>query len=416
MTEHPQNLFEQEHQLLLLCARTQMDPQHVQQVNRLTQKNLNWTYLLATANQHGILPLLFHNLSSWDNAIPPHVSGQLRMLYGTNSLRNEMLAKELITLIKGFHSENIAALPFKGPALAGIAYGNLSLREFVDLDILVTQDQLVQAFGLMQKNGYYLKWHEGGDHHQAPSPHKKTYTFTRGKGLTEIRVDLQSLIIGDNFSTSIGDRTVWNRVTELPLLGVPIPGLALEDLLVTLCIHGSKHLWEKTKWICDVAELLQRYHHTLNWELVFRQADRLECRNMLELGLHMAENLKNFGLTNRGTTPPLCQKVTISNRLTPVVARWLWDQLLLHSNTDQKDLKVKAFYLFIRENGPHHIRKYLYLCLIPLPKVYWPMLPHPRLYALFQSSVSLLHAIGKYGLRSQSLKKSIGRWVKLVGQ
>jgi hypothetical protein len=32
--------------------------------------------------------------------------------------------------------------------------------------------------------------------------------------------------------------------------------LSAEDLLFSLCVHGSRHLWERLGWICDVAELI----------------------------------------------------------------------------------------------------------------------------------------------------------------
>jgi hypothetical protein len=415
MTEIAQTSFRRENELLLLCARTQMRHGHLQNVTHLTQEKLNWVYLLATAAQHGILPLLFQNLSACYDVIPQLYLHQLRTFYKTNSMRNQFLAEELITILRDFKSERISTLPFKGPALAAMAYGDLSLREFVDLDILVHQSQLTQAFHVMKEKGYLLKGIDR-EEDQTPSPRKKTYTFTRGGGLAEIRVDLQSLIIGENFAVPIDDNAVWDRVTEVSLARDSVPSLAVEDLLITLCIHGSKHLWEKTKWICDVAELIQRYQHIINWNLVTEQADRLGGRNMLELGLEMAQNLKNFGITKDDMTPECFKEFTASNRLIPVAALWLGDQLFNQLKNNQKDLKAKAFYLFLRNDLSNHFRKYLYLCLIPLPQKYWPLLPHPRLFAIFYRFVVLLRSCGKYGLPSQYLKLSIARWLKLVGQ
>lgn len=410
MTEGAQTFHTRENELLLLCARTQMSQEHLAKVTRLSRESLDWAYLLATAAQHGILPLLFKNLSACYEVIPPLYLRQLRTFYITNSLRNEFLAKELITLLRDFKSERITTIPFKGPALAAMAYSDLSLREFIDLDILVHQSQLSQAFYVMKEKGFFLKGIVR-DEDPRPSSHKKTYTFTRGEGLTEIRVDLQSLIIGEYFAVNITDNTVWNRVTEIPLAGDFVPSLAAEDLLITLCIHGSKHLWEKTKWICDVAELLQRHQHTINWSLVTEQTNRLGGRNMLELGLNMAQNLKSFGISKNDITPKLFKGFAASDKLLPITSLWLIDRLFNQSKKNQKSLEMTAFYLYLRDDLSNPLRKYMYLCLIPLPQKYWPLLPHPRLFSLFQICILVLHSFGKCVIRSQYLKKSIWRWI-----
>ncbi|MCC5639670.1 nucleotidyltransferase family protein [Nostoc sp. CHAB 5844] len=50
---------------------------------------------------------------------------------------------------------------------------------------------------------------------------------------------------------------LWQRRQWLSLLNVPVPTLAPEDLLLSLCVHGAKECWGKLKWICDVAELIR---------------------------------------------------------------------------------------------------------------------------------------------------------------
>jgi len=52
-------------------------------------------------------------------------------------LHNFFLTKELLELLTLFEAHCIPASPYKGPALAIMAYGNLALRQFSDLNILV---------------------------------------------------------------------------------------------------------------------------------------------------------------------------------------------------------------------------------------------------------------------------------------
>jgi len=412
MTEIAQSSFTEENELLLLCARTQVSQEHLQKITRLTQEKLDWVYLLATAAQHGILPLLFRNLSTCYEVIPPRYLAQLRIFFMTNSVRNEFLAKELTALLGDFKSESIATLPFKGPALAVMAYGDLSLREFIDLDILVPQSQLTQAFQVMKEKGFLLKG-IGPEENQTPSSTKKTYTFIRGVGLTEIRVDLQSLIIGDYFAAHINDHSIWDRVTKIPLAGKLVPSLGAEDLLLTLCIHGSKHFWEKTKWICDVAELIQRHEKKINWRLVSEQADRLGGRKMLELGLKMAHHLQDPNHSGDALIQKPFHGLKATDPLMSATALWLSDRLFRQLEPNQQIRERKVFYLHLRDNLSGKFRNYVYLCLVPFPQKYWCLLPHPRLFSFIYFFVFLIRKGGKYGL-PQNLKGSIERWLKLV--
>jgi len=55
----------------------------------------------------------------------------------TNAASNVFLTNKLFEILNLFKENDILALPFKGPVLAESVYGDISLRKFVDLDILV---------------------------------------------------------------------------------------------------------------------------------------------------------------------------------------------------------------------------------------------------------------------------------------
>jgi hypothetical protein len=54
----------------------------------------------------------------------------LRRHYERNARRNIYLAAQLALLLEALRAENIPAIPYKGPVLAALAYGDLTLREF----------------------------------------------------------------------------------------------------------------------------------------------------------------------------------------------------------------------------------------------------------------------------------------------
>ncbi len=66
--------------------------------------------------------------------------------------------------------------------------------------------------------------------------------------------------------------------------------LAPEDMLLSLCVHGSKHLWERLAWVCDIAEWLAS-HPGLRWSELLAQAERTGQQRMLFVGLRLAAEL-----------------------------------------------------------------------------------------------------------------------------
>jgi hypothetical protein len=72
--------------------------------------------------------------------------------------------------------------------------------------------------------------------------------------------------------------------------GAAIRTLGPEDLLLFLCLHGSKHRWESLGWICDIQELINS-QLKIDWERVARDARRLGLEKMLASGLEIVRNL-----------------------------------------------------------------------------------------------------------------------------
>ena len=65
-----------------------------------------------------------------------------------------MLTAELIKIMDLYRSQGIQAMPYKGPVLAVQAYGDVTLREFDDLDIVLRQRDMAKANDAIQGAGY----------------------------------------------------------------------------------------------------------------------------------------------------------------------------------------------------------------------------------------------------------------------
>src|SRR5204863_6282428 len=86
---------------------------------------------------------------------------------------------------------------------------------------------------------------------------------------------------------------LWTRQSAGQLGTVQIAQPAPEDMLLALCVHGAKHLWERLAWLCDIAGLIEQ-HPELNWARLIAKARATGSERMLLLGLSLAADL--FGL------------------------------------------------------------------------------------------------------------------------
>lgn len=275
--------------LLLTCARARLDADQRARVETLVAKDLDWEYLLRLADRHGLQPLLHWHLKSvCAAAVPePHLQ-QLRVAFQRISALNIFLAHELQRLLSLFAENDIAAVPYKGPALALQLYGNVALRQFSDLDILVQPRDVKSARDLLVAEDY-VPFPPLTDGQQAILLRTQcNLPFTRERN--RLVVELHWTISAPHFARPFETADFWSRVQDGNLDHFSIKLPAPEDLLLALCIHGSKHMWERLAWVCDIAGLVDLYPD-LDWKQVIAQARATGSERMLFLGLRLAADL-----------------------------------------------------------------------------------------------------------------------------
>ncbi len=283
--------------LLVDCARVHLDQRRADCIRARIRAGLDWVHLLELAQAHGMRPLVYRHLSALCQAeVPADVLGTLRGLVALNAARNLGMTRELLSLLAAFSSSGIAAVPYKGPALAEAIYGNLALREFADLDILVRPEDAAQAHALMLARMYRPQYELASEHDHAFRRNYCEYTFTHPS--TGTVVEIQWDITPRFFALTLDREGLQKRLATVTLLGSETPGLSPEDLLFILCVHGSKHAWSQLEWICGVAELI-RVHPQLDWDLVLSLASRASASRMLWLGLTLARDVLDADLPSR---------------------------------------------------------------------------------------------------------------------
>lgn len=142
-------------------------------------------------------------------------------------------------------------------------YGDLALRQYQDLHLVVRTEHLLKAVDLFTRRGFRLaqysylpnNWRNLGRQHevtlQAPD---KTYF-----------VDLHWQLAPDHARAfSLDVEKLWDRTEKLELPHGNVSTLCRGDLFLALCCHGTVHRWSRLKWLLDVAEILCQPER-LNW-------------------------------------------------------------------------------------------------------------------------------------------------------
>ena len=255
----------------------------------------DWGLLLKLAEEHRVLPLIFSRLADMGPAVPAVMQERLQAEYHRNVFHCLTNAAELIAVLKNFDSEKIPAMPFKGVVLAASIYGDMTMRSAGDLDILVHYCDLARATAVLQRRGYVLQTDVFAD--GAPSmPDHYEFQFERQADgmLVELRWRLQLSQPRNKrisrFGSDLGLDWAQQRGRKKTLAGAEVPNMNSETTLLMLCMHGSKHVWSRLVWICDVAQLL-RVSPNLDWNEVVHESKRLGLWRPLALGILIAHRV-----------------------------------------------------------------------------------------------------------------------------
>jgi Uncharacterised nucleotidyltransferase len=283
-----------EMELLLCCATTVLDASRTERARQLARAAPRWERLLQLALRHRLMPLLYRHLSaSCSDLAPTAFMDRLHDHFYLNTMRNHALHQELQGTLQLLDDHHIEAIPYKGPVLALTVYGDLSLRQFNDLDLMIQPQDIPRVAALLGERGYEQQWQFTPAQEAAYLRSDCELLFARAQD--SVFLDAHWAFVRSYFPLRLDYERIRQRLRPVSLGRVETQTFAPEDLLIILCVHAGKDLWERLSWIADVAELI-RAHPDLDWTLIFKEARASGARRMLLLGLFLAHNLLAAGI------------------------------------------------------------------------------------------------------------------------
>jgi hypothetical protein len=329
----------------------------------LLQRDLDWTAVQQIAEFNGVLPLLLQSLKrGGQEYVPAEVMSSIEQIYQANGRRTLRLALKLLHLLDLFNSQGIDCIPFKGPALAIQAYGDLYLRYFTDLDILVHKRDIPRIYPLMADSGYCPEVPVGVIGPKRLSRVNKDFHF----GYQGDFLELHGEVVEEASAYPIDPEYFWDGHQTIQLLGREIPALSPENNLLMACMQATIDRWGSLKWIADMAHLCQASTN-VDWLALLEEVKRLGFYRTVCLSLQLAEE------PGGATFPPEVRDRFLADPTAILLADQVRSQLVTADETTNI-FGNAGFFLRSRERYNHRLYYILNQAFIPKP-VDWISVP-----------------------------------------
>jgi hypothetical protein len=275
-------------ELNLSCGRALIDPAAKERVRSLLQSGLNWPQTVAVAQQHRLSPVVYEVLSGTaKDLLGAHELNILRQVTAPSMTAGMVLLRELLRLYPLFEAARIPVIPYKGPPLAWVAYGNFLRREYLDLDFVVPQTYIPSVVSVLHSASYHAQFDpreaQAGQNGFAPGQY--SFQSQPQKLLVEFHTERTMRY----FPVPIDLAELSGRLITVEIGNLRLRTFSVEDTLAMLCVHGAKHFWERLGWVLDVAKLITA--QPVDWGLASRIALKMESTRLLHLGLYLAHDL-----------------------------------------------------------------------------------------------------------------------------
>jgi hypothetical protein len=286
-------LIHPEMEVLLWAIR--VDGYGDDRIRKLLNSEVDWSKLLQEAKSQRVITLLYERLKDLhENCVSTEMNLELRNLCRSVEVRNLMHVRQLLLLVQILSNQGVRVIPFKGVVLSQQVYGSPLLRQSGDIDILIAHDDLPTIIEAFQNVGFYPDILSSKKFlHSLICSIMQCTTFSSSQ-YTHIDAHWD---ISDIFSGYPAKNKFLQNSQTIKIFESYIPTLSPEDTLILLSAHGVKHFWPNLQLLADIIHLLHE-NPDLDILLALSKAERLRCKRILHISLHMANVMGGIKYSN----------------------------------------------------------------------------------------------------------------------
>jgi hypothetical protein len=266
-----------------------------------------WNALPDAAERHGMTAWVHEAVRNRTDA-PADVGTAVAARAQAQRIRALHAVSQLTVLVHALQAAGVPAVALKGPLLSAWLYGDLGMRRFADLDLLIEPAQRERAVQVLGAAGYALR--DG----MSAATARVVYAGTGAWPLSHpanFAVDLHWRAQALGFPAPLPPRAVLQDSMTMPGAGADIRIPCATHAAVLGLLHAAKHLWTSLELVLSIAHLMRR--SDVAWARVYQLAQRAGAWNACAAGMALAGEL--FGVQ---IPAPLRDRVH-SGRLAPLV-------------------------------------------------------------------------------------------------
>jgi hypothetical protein len=360
--------------LVLACARAQLNPAAAGEIVSAARQPLDWLKAIDLASCHRLSPVLISQLQQHAAAsLPETVRLCLIERFRAHTIRNFELTRELLEILSLLEKSDVDALAFKGPVLSQQLYGDLSLREFLDLDILVSPSDAWSVMGLLSAKGFEPNFIL--TRRQFARYQRNRFDMGLYHPARRVLVEVHWALVSPGYTFSPAAEMPWESLQSVSIAGRTIKTFSSENQLLCSCLQQAKHNWWRLGWVMDLAALI-RQSPAMDWQQIQKRAGSFGTARMIRVSLRLVQRL--FEVTLPGSITDWIADDVCSSKIAEKILKHL---LLVDITAEQptpldplfrasmESLADRAFYWFDNALRPTPLE----WALLPLPDSLYPL-------------------------------------------
>lgn len=192
--------------IILLCCRIYFKTAEIADLNTfITNNRIDWSDFYKTCLKHRIKPIVYRIILK--TALPEEIKKRVSSELNKLTLQSFEQAKETERLILLLQENKINVIPYKGTAFSKQFFGNISMRESSDIDLVINPDDIPKAIKILENEGFlaYQKQYYYWIGHENFIKAHKDFSFDKFNGNKRVHhVEFHFNII--NKSTHLPDK------------------------------------------------------------------------------------------------------------------------------------------------------------------------------------------------------------------
>jgi len=282
--------------IILLSAKIHPSMKELETLKAQLALVADWDEVVLNVIERGMGPLFYTKLSKLSNHtfIADVNKEQLKQIYYWTLSRGMLMYSVFTKAVKALNANGIKVIVLKGAYLSEKLYGDIALRQFSDIDLLVNEEFGVKCIKILEQIGFkpfgnsvydMIREHTGIVHYLP--------MVLNGVSIEiHIRLHLKS----NNYNIKVNEFIA--SAIPVNISDVNVYALNTYDLLIHLCVHLDTHFAKggiQFNGFSDIVNVVDIYGADIDWCDFIESCRNHECEKVVFKYLYIA--FKYFNVT-----------------------------------------------------------------------------------------------------------------------